>query len=282
MGDLEQRWTLSPPCPAVSWHKSRYYFLKLFWSSLAITHGQQKLARQSVYATVRLTASSALLGLLLSGCSFGQEAPTRTPVPTWTPTTAAGAPQAEVPATQAPAAVPATATLPPPQATDTPIVATPTPEPTDTPAETPTPEPTATPAETPTPEPTATPDFVFALEAAEKFPTDSLAANVVRIYLYVYSPATYGLAGYTLQVRHNDEPLVVDEVSIGGVPIQTRNEPGPYTRFANMTVVFVEPQAGRWDIQLIDQESTPVGPPATFELTADERTRELYVRYVQQ
>jgi len=172
--------------------------------------------------------------------------------------------------------------LPPAAApTDTPTSAPPTPAPTETPVETPTPAPTETPAETPTPEPTATSAFSFTLEAAEKFPTDSLAANVVRIYLYVYSPSTYGLAGHTLLVRHNGADLTVDEVSTSGLPEQTRDTPGPYTRFANMSVVFVEPQAGRWEIQLLDPQRVPVGPPVTFDLTADERTRELYVRYRQ-
>jgi hypothetical protein len=48
-----------------------------------------------------------------------------------------------------------------------------------------------------------------------------------------------------------------------------------------MSVIFVEPQAGRWDVQLIDSQGNAVGPAAPFELTADERTRELYVRYKQ-
>jgi hypothetical protein len=120
------------------------------------------------------------------------------------------------------------------------------------------------------------------LEAAEKFPTDSLAANVVRIYLYAYSSTEYGLPGYTLQVLHNGTPLTVDEETTGGAPEQTSDTPGPYTRFTNMSVVFVEPQAGRWEIQLLDSSRTPVGPSVTFDLTADEQTRELYVRYRQQ
>jgi hypothetical protein len=124
--------------------------------------------------------------------------------------------------------------------------------------------------------------YTFALETAEKLPTDSLAPNVVRIYLYVYSPSALGLAGYSLQVLHNGAPLLVDEVSTAGVPDVTRSEPGPYTRFTNMNVLFVEPQAGRWDIQLIDEQRRPVGPAVSFDLTADEATRELYVRYRQQ
>jgi len=169
--------------------------------------------------------------------------------------------------------------------TDTATPAPPTPEPTATtpPVDTPTPEPTLTPtpADTPTPEPTPTPTFRFVLEAAEKFPADALAPNVVRLYLYVYSPVEFGLAGYSLQVLHNGTALAVDETSLAGVPEQTRPGPSPYTRFTNMSVIFVEPQAGRWDVQLIDADRVPVGPPVTFELTADEVTRELYVRYRQ-
>jgi len=216
----------------------------------------------------------------LSGCSFGRATPTRTPFPTWTPTVE-GQSVAAV-ATVAPiATTPIVVQLP---TESLPPTATPEPLPTEIPTETPTPEPLPTeiPTETPTPEPTATAAFSFALEAAEKFPTDSLAANVVRIYLYVYSPAEYGLGGYTVQVLHNGTPLTVDEESVAGAPEQTRDGPSPFTRFANMSIVFVEPQAGRWEIQLLDESRATVGPPVTFDLTADERTRELYVRYRQQ
>ncbi len=285
MGDLEQLRTQIPPCPAVSLPQFPYRFFSTgYVGSTAIDTGigtGQRLAPPPIASPMRLALLPLLLVCLLSGCSFGQDEPTRTPVPTWTPTLAGQVPPAEVTVAEATATFPPPPTQIPPTATETPVE-TPTPLPTDTPAETPTPAPTDTPAATATPEPTATPAFAFTLEAAEKFPTDSLAANVVRVYLYVYSPATYGLAGYTLRVTHDGDLLTVEESSIGGVPIQTRNEPSPYTRFANMTVVFVEPQAGRWDIQLLDEAGTPVGPPATFELTADERTRELYVRYLQQ
>lgn len=104
---------------------------------------------------------------------------------------------------------------------------------------------------------------------------------MVRIYLYVYSPAEMGLGGYSLRVIHNGTPLTVEEVSSAGLPEPTRLEPSPYTRFMNLSLIFVEPQAGRWDLQLIDEQGNAVGPLAPFDLTADERTRELYVRYVQ-
>jgi hypothetical protein len=46
-----------------------------------------------------------------------------------------------------------------------------------------------------------------------------------------------------------------------------------------MNEIFVEAQAGTWHVQLIDTNEVAVGPAAEFELTADEVTRELYVRY---
>lgn len=227
---------------------------------------------------------SLLVGFLCAGCSGNEPpTPTRTPVATWTPTPlgadggAAPAPAQEVAAQPTPAQAVAA------PATDTPTSAPPTPTlpPTETPLPTATPTPAATdtPTATPLPTPTPTPEYQFQLEAAEKFPTDSLAPNVVRIYLYVYSPTELGLGGYSLQVIHNGAPLTVDEVSAAGAPDVTRTEPSPYTRFANLNVIFVEPQAGRWDIQLLDPDRQPVGPPVSFDLTADEATRELYVRY---
>jgi hypothetical protein len=89
----------------------------------------------------------------------------------------------------------------------------------------------------------------------------------------------FGLPGYTLSVTHNGAPLLVDQISRAGVPQQTRDEPGPYTRFTNMNIIFVEAQAGEWVVQLVDQTGAVAGPPANFQLSADEDTRELYVRY---
>ncbi len=242
--------------------------------------------------------------LVLAACGGGEAEPTRTPIPTWTPT-----PQGAAPVEQAAAAAPVQAGLAQPgqQVLDptqiAAAIATETPTPTPLPTDTPTPEPTATPTETPTitptplptdtpvptetptpvPSPTPTPEpvYPFALEEAIKFPTESLAPNVVRIFAYIYSPAEFGLADYTLRVEHDGAVLVVDEVSSAGLPAQTRDEVGPYTRFTNFNVVFVEPQAGTWRVQLLDPQGQPAGPEAIFELTADENTRELYVRYRQ-
>jgi hypothetical protein len=173
---------------------------------------------------------------------------------------------------------------PTPLPTDTPTpVPTDTPLPTDTPTVTATPPPTETPTPAPpteTPTPTATPDYPFTLEAAEKFPTDSLAQNVVRIFAYIYSPAELGLEGYTLSVLHQGTPLVVEEVSTAGFPAVTREDAdNPYNRFTNLSVIFVEPQAGEWLVQLLDPAGVPAGPETLFTLTEDENTRELYVRY---
>ncbi|GIV79525.1 MAG: hypothetical protein KatS3mg050_3919 [Litorilinea sp.] len=230
----------------------------------------------------RLLPLGCLALLMLAGCGAGRnEPPTRTPFPTFTPTPilAAGAnPPAQA---QQPVQPPAQAAQPtlPPTPTATPVPPTATPVPTATPTATPTPPPTATPTPTVPPTPTPTPDYPFLLEAAEKFPTESLAPNVVRIYAYIYSPAELALAGYTLRVTHNGAQLPVDQVSTGGLPGQTRTEPSAYTRFTNLNVIFVESQAGAWEVQLLDENGVAVGPVASFQLTADEITRELYVRY---
>ena len=212
--------------------------------------------------------------LTLVGCGGG-ESPTRTAVPTWTPTPNTGQPATNNQGAAVIAQAPAEQQPP----TPTPIPPTATPLPTPTPTVTETPLPTATPTESATPTPSPTPDFAFELEAAEKFPTESLAEDVVRIFLYVYSPAEFGLEGYSLAVRHNGEPQVVDAVTDAGLPEQTRDKPSPYTRFTNMSAIFVGEQAGRWEVQLIDERGAIMGPAATFELTADEITREIYVRY---
>lgn len=231
----------------------------------------------------------AFVLITLAACGRDRsESSVWTPVPTWTPTPMGAAPPAE-PVQQAGEAQPAQAVqplavvaaptaTPIPPATNTPLP-TPTPAPTATPLPTETPTPPPPPTDTPTPEPTPTPVYAFELEAAEKFPTDSLAPNVVRVYLYVYAPDEFGLPGYTMRVLHNGSPLPVSGTSVGGVPEQTRPDPGPYTRFTNMNVIFVEPQTGEWTIELLDGQGVAVGPPATFNLTADEDTRELYLRY---
>lgn len=250
-------------------------------------------------ARVRLFVLAIIGVLLIAGCSGrGEATPTRTPIPTWTPTPVENAaPGASGRAASDMAQVPAGAVQPGQQVVDPTQIAaaiatrtptpteTPTPAPTLTPTETPTVTPTPEPTETPTPEstPTATPepDYPFVLEEAIKFPTESLAPNVVRIYAYVYSPSELGLGGYSLRVEHSGSVLVVDEVSFAGLPESTHEGLSPYARFTNFSVVFVEPQAGEWRIQLLDPQGQPAGPEAVFELTADEITRELYVRYVQ-
>ena len=229
----------------------------------------------------RLFVVSLALVLMLAGC--GGRSVTRTPVPTWTPTPIGG--QLVQPPTPLPEAKPgilqAEVILSTPVPTETPSPIPPTPTPTETPVptDTPTLEPTATPTETPEPTPTPTPSFLFDLESAEKLPTEGLAENVVRIFIYAYSPSEFGSGGYGIRVIHNGAVLPVDALTTAGLPSQTRDEPGPYTRFSNLDAIFVESQAGDWIIELVDASGASVGPPATFTLSADEITRELYVRY---
>lgn len=240
---------------------------------LSVLRRRQNLEFSPVARIFCLAVASLLVGIALSACNDdGQQPPTRTPVPTWTATLSADAQAATSAATPvqnpppAQAADTATNTPPPPAATDTPASAA---------TDTPTPEPTPT----LTPEPTATTAYAFELETAEKFPTDSLAPNMVRVNLFVYNTDMLGLGGYRLRVTHNGSDLVVDAISADGVPKTTSDKPGPYTRFTNMNAVFVESQSGRWEVQLLDPNGAPVGPVADFDLTADENTRELYVRY---
>lgn len=208
-----------------------------------------------------------LLLFLFAACSEQNETfPTRTPVPTWTPTVLAQAAEAQMPATET--SLPEALTPEAVAATNTPVV------------EVATNTPTPAAVDIATPEPTATLSFGLDLETAEKFPTESLAPNMVRVYVYVYDKVDFGLPGYKLNVMHNGKQLAVDAVSEPGVPGVTRTEPSPYTRFTNMNAVFVEAQAGRWEIQLLDPSGNPAAPAAAFDLTADEVTRELYVRYL--
>ncbi|MCC6456526.1 MAG: hypothetical protein IT328_16340 [Caldilineaceae bacterium] len=231
---------------------------------------------------------ATLLLVITGGCSRG-DSPTRTPFPTFTPTPQ-GAAVASDAGTSIPAAPTATLVVAMPTATETATALPPTPTLTSAPTDTPTPQPTPTPSPLPTVEPTATltpvpsptPTFTFILEAAEKHPTQSLAPNVVRIFLFVADQEGFGLEGYSLNVLHNGAELAVDRLSAAGLPALTRGEPSPYTRFTNMNVIFVEAQAGTWRVQLVDGNGVAVGPAAEFELTADEITRELYVRYQQQ
>ena len=238
---------------------------------------------------VKRTAFAIAFVALLSGCRFfGGGEPTRTPIPTFTPTPillvvpagseAGNAQEPQVEVVQQPQQ-PAEAA---PAATDTPQ---PAPIATSVPTDTPVPTATTVPTDTPTPAPTPTPTptevivYQFELETAQKFPTESLAPDVVRIYAYVYAQGELGLGGYRVRILHNGARLENASVSKAGLPNVTRTEPGPYTRFTNLSEIVIEAQAGEWAIQLVDGTGALVGPAAEFTLTADENTRELYVRY---
>ncbi len=214
----------------------------------------------------------ALLAMVaMAGC-LPQRAPRATPTPhpmraTFTPTP----PKAKKPG-QVAAATPAPSSSP--LLLPTPVPPSATPEPaTKTPAPTATSEPTVTPMAT------AAPNYSFALEASEQFPAQVPEAEGVRVYLYVYSLAEFGLPGYSLRVLWNDNPMAVDTRSTGGLPKQTRSDPGSSTRLANLQAEFKGPLKGTWQVQLVDQEGNPAGPPAVFTLQENDPNRELYVRY---
>jgi hypothetical protein len=236
-----------------------------------------------------LFAALVLTLLLVTACGGREEAqPAFTPIPTFTPT-----PQGIQPAGEGVAVVPqepavqqvVDTPIPLPTVTPTPLPPTETPTllPTETPTPLPTetPTPTPTPTETPTVTPTPTPDFPFRLEAREQFPSVVPGVDEVRVYLYVYSEESYALPGYSMSVRKDGQSLPVQARSTGGLPNETRPGPTPHTRFANLGAAFFESPAGTWEVQLIDLNRLPAGPPALFVIEEGSDQTELYVRYRQ-
>ena len=136
----------------------------------------------------------------------------------------------------------------------------------------------AAPQETAPPIEAPAPVFPFALAAQESFPENN---NLVRIFLYVYEGET-ALPGYTLRVTKDGAELPVGGASADAAGM-TWPTASPRQRFQNMKVEFpgVNP-GGTWEIQLVDGSGAPVGPPATFTMTATDTNRELYVRYEKQ
>ncbi|MEZ4729510.1 MAG: hypothetical protein R3E79_20455 [Caldilineaceae bacterium] len=110
--------------------------------------------------------------------------------------------------------------------------------------------------------------------SAEQFSEPKL----VRAFLYVYS-GEEALAGYTIRVKKM-EPIRQSMALFGGQPGLTWPLVDVRQRFQNLKVEFPNvPAAGLWEIQLVDGSGNPVGPPATFTLSANEPNQELYVRY---
>lgn len=131
-------------------------------------------------------------------------------------------------------------------------------------------------AEAPT-EPPA-PAFPFTLAAQEQFPENN---NLVRIFLYVYQ-GEEALPGYTLRVSRDGAALPVNGVSSDAAGM-TWPTASPRQRFQNLKVEFPGANpAGVWEVQLIDGSGAAVGPAATFNLSATDANRELYVRYEKQ
>lgn len=158
-----------------------------------------------------------------------------------------------VPVTEEVAQAAATATPPPAAATTAPTA-------------------TTVPAETPVP---AAPDFSFELVSAEQFSEPKF----VRIFLYVYD-GEQALEGYTLHIKKDGADVPVTGASFGGQPGFTWPIADLRQRFQNMKVEFPNvAAAGLWEVQLVDGGGNPVGPPATFTLSANDPNQELYLRY---
>lgn len=118
-------------------------------------------------------------------------------------------------------------------------------------------------------------EISFELEAQERFPESS----VVRIYLFANN-AGQGLAGYGLKVTKDGVDQPTSGISFAGPPGFTWPLQDARQRSQNLKLEFpgVDP-AGTWQVTLVNRDGQPVGPAATFTLTADDAERELYVRY---
>ncbi|MFN8494242.1 MAG: SH3 domain-containing protein [Caldilineaceae bacterium] len=117
--------------------------------------------------------------------------------------------------------------------------------------------------------------FGFTLITQEQFPE----SKQVRIYLYVYDGDSNALEGYSLRVTKDGGEAPANGTSFGGRPGFTWPVADVRQRFQNLKIEFpgVAP-AGTWVVQL-SKDSKPVGPPATFQLKANDSNQELYVRY---
>lgn len=240
-----------------------------------------------------------ILGLLfLSGCSRlrrGNETPTPAPLPTYTPTPIGFVPENAVvqqesqpaaqPVTQAEVAAPEPTATPIP-ATETPVPEAPTatPVPTEVPTETPVPTNTPLPEPTATPTATATPNYPLTLETSTRLPVqedDSLAG--VRVYAYFSDADGFPVGNYGLLITHDEQLVVPAEGAIrssDGLPLRTRQEPGPNTLFTNLVLTIPNLNEGVWTVQAVDASQIPVGQVAAFVVgSSSDVNRELYVRY---
>lgn len=234
-----------------------------------------------------------IVGLVvLSGCSRlrrGNETPTPVALPTYTPTPIGFVPgnaivqQAAQPAAQEPAAPPEapTATPAPAEPTATPL---PTELPTEAPTATPVPTETPTPEPTATPLPTATPSYPFELVLSTRLPVqDNDDLNGVRIYAYFAGKDGFPVEDYGVIITHDDQVVAPAEgatLSSGGLPGQTRPEPGPNSLFTNLVLTVPDLAQGVWTVQAVDADSAPVGQVAVFIVGSNsDASRELYVRY---
>lgn len=119
-------------------------------------------------------------------------------------------------------------------------------------------------------------NFSFDLTEQEQF----AETTGVRIYLFVTDDGIRALEGYSARVTKDGQEEAIDEVSFGGQPGFTWPFQDARQRAQNWKAEFPdEPPAGVWVVQIIDGDGKPVGPAATFTLTADDPNQELYVRY---
>ncbi|MEM7344422.1 MAG: hypothetical protein AAF485_09265 [Chloroflexota bacterium] len=144
-----------------------------------------------------------------------------------------------------------------PAVTDTPVP-TDTPPPTETPAPTDTPVPTQPPAPTATPLPTDTPvpDFAFDVTEQLQFPTNHESFD---IFIAIVNDSNIPQSGYRVLGSHSSGAQFSSDPSASD---WTVNSGANHYKGGNIKIEYPFSPGGVWTLQLVDEASQPVAPPA--------------------
>ena len=172
--------------------------------------------------------------------------------------------------TPAPIFIPtSTQTSLPPTATAT-FTPTPSPPPTNTPPPTDTPSPAPVPP-TPTPLPTDTPTpvpvvYPFIIKETGQFGTTHLNFDV---FIAITNADNNPLDGFRVIATHNSG---LQLESANSVRAWTENSGAMHYKAGNIKFTAPNSPTGLWNLQLIDSDGSPVGPPIEFSFDANNPT----------
>lgn len=177
------------------------------------------------------------------------------------------------PPTFTPTPSPTPLLTPTPTPTGTPLPTT-TPLPTVTPTDTPAPAPTNTPAptrlpDTPTPPPTNTPappDYPFEIKETNQFNTTHPNFDV---FVAITDKNNNPLTGYRVIGTHSSGLKIESALSAGA---WTENSGAMHYKAGNIKFQAPNSPGGAWNLQLVDADGNPVGPPVEFPFDASSPT----------